>query len=197
VAASAVVSTAPVHILAKLVRGTNALANLAKFRYRPMILLNLRFTGRHLLPDVVTWVPERHVPFFRLTEATRSMPWLAPEGKTVITVDIGCEVGDAMWTMADDDLARLCLEHLEAIVPDARRRFIGHQLLRTPVAYPVFLRSYEEERKALSRGLPVEGLSTIGRNGEFAHILMEDVYWRTRKRMRDLAATLTPGSQPS
>jgi hypothetical protein len=96
-----------------------------------------------------------------------------------------------MWTMADDDLARLCLEHLEAIVR-TRDGASSPPAAADPVAYPVFLRSYEEERKALSRGLPVEGLSTIGRNGEFAHILMEDVYWRTRKRMRDLAATLTP-----
>jgi len=190
VAASAVVSTAPVHILAKLVRGTTAFQHLARFRYRPMILVNLRFEGRCLLPDVVTWVPERHFPFFRLTEATTSMPWLAPPGKTVITADIGCEVGDAMWTMPDDELARLCVEHLEAIVPAAKRRFLSAQVLRTPVAYPVFLREYEAERQALEHATPVRGLRSIGRNGEFAHILMEDVYWRTLKRMDGLLTEL-------
>ena len=43
--ASAVVSTAPVHILAKLVQGTDALRHLAEFRYRPMVLVNMRFDG--------------------------------------------------------------------------------------------------------------------------------------------------------
>jgi hypothetical protein len=36
----------------------------------------------------------------------------------------------------------------------------------------------------------VRGLHSIGRNGEFAHILMEDVYWRTVSRMRQLVAEL-------
>jgi protoporphyrinogen/coproporphyrinogen III oxidase len=182
--ASSVVSTAPVHILARLVQGTDALKHLARFRYRPMVMVNLRMQGRELLPDVVTWVPDRSVPFFRITEAPRSMPWLAPAGKTLLTVDLGCEVGDGIWSMADDALGELCVEHLGALLPDARRRYLGCRVLRTPIAHPVFLREYEEERRELERGLPVQRLHTIGRNGEFAHILMEDVYWRTLACMR-------------
>jgi oxygen-dependent protoporphyrinogen oxidase len=50
------------------------------------------------------------------------------------------------------------------------------------------LREYEEERQAFASATPVEGLYSIGRNGEFSHILMEDVYWRTVDRMREVAA---------
>jgi protoporphyrinogen/coproporphyrinogen III oxidase len=186
--ASAVVSTAPVHILAKLVQGTDALRHLAKFRYRPMVLVNMRFDGRGLLPDVVTWVPARELPFFRLTEATWSMPWLAPPGKTTINADIGCAVGDPIWTMPEEQVGELCLEHLQTIIPTARRRYLGCRVMRTPIAHPVFLREYEQERLAFEHSMPVEGLYSIGRNGEFAHILMEDVYWRTVRRMQDLVA---------
>ncbi len=185
---SAVMSTAPVHILAKLVQGTDAVKHLARFRYRPMIFVNMRFSGRDLLPDVVTWTPEPQFPFFRLTEAPRSMPWLAPPGKTLITVDIGCEVGDSFWGMEEEQLGELCLEHLQSIIPDARRRYLGCRALRTPIAYPVFLKEYEQDRVALERSTGVDGLYSIGRNGEFAHILMEDVYWRTLRRTRQLLA---------
>ncbi|HET9726160.1 MAG TPA: FAD-dependent oxidoreductase [Gemmatimonadales bacterium] len=185
--AAAVVSTAPVHILAKLVKGTDRLGYLARFRYRPMALVNMRFTGRGLLPDVVTWTPARDLAFFRLTEATWSMPWLAPPGKTTINADIGCAVGDAVWTMSDDALGELCVRQLEQIVPDARRRYLGCRVMRTPIAHPIFLREYESEREAFAAGTSVDGLYSIGRNGEFAHILMEDVYWRTVAQMRRLA----------
>jgi oxygen-dependent protoporphyrinogen oxidase len=188
--ASAVVSTAPVHVLPKLVQGTRSLDQLARFRYRPMALVNMRFEGRGLLPDVVTWTPQRELPFFRITEAPLSMPWLAPEGRTMLTVDLGCEVGDQIWTMADELLGEFCLERLETVVPGLRRRYLGCGVLRTPIAHPVFLREYEKDRLALERGLPVAGLYSIGRNGEFAHILMEDVYWRTLRRVHQLAATL-------
>jgi protoporphyrinogen oxidase len=189
--AAAVVSTAPVHILAKLVKGTDRLSNLARFRYRPMVLVNMRFNGRGLLPDVVTWTPDREVNFFRLTEATWSMPWLAPAGKTTINADIGCAVGDAVWTMSDDALGELCVRQLKRIVPSARSRYLGCRVMRTPIAHPVFLREYEAERESFAAGTGIDGLYSIGRNGEFAHILMEDVYWRTVGHMRRLAAGLT------
>jgi hypothetical protein len=40
--------------LGKLVAGTDRLDYLKKFRYRPMVFVNLRLKGRGLLPDVVT-----------------------------------------------------------------------------------------------------------------------------------------------
>ncbi len=183
---AAVISTAPANILAKLVRGTNALEKFAKFRYRPMIFVNMRFEGRGLLPDTVLWFPEREFPFFRLTEATLSMPWLAPEGKTNITVDIGCEKGDEFWEMDEEKLTGLCLEHLTKIIPDAKEKFLGANVLKTPIAYPVFLNDYEKDRQAFEKSTNIGNLLSIGRNGEFAHIFMEDVYWRTRKKVRNL-----------
>jgi protoporphyrinogen/coproporphyrinogen III oxidase len=190
---SAVFSTAPVNVLPKLIKGSSTLQHLAGFRYRPMVFINLRLRGRGLLPDVVTWTPEARFPFFRLTEATLSMPWLAPPEKTLITADIGCEVGDRYWTMADHELAELSLDALDVIIPGIRGRYLGCRVLRTPIAYPVFLREYEDARQKLDGDTGVPGLYTIGRNGEFAHILMEDVYWRTlRKTHRAMSELKLP-----
>lgn len=187
---SAVISTAPVNVLARLVDGTRALDRFLPFRFRPMIFVNMRLEGRGLLHDVVTWTPEARFCFFRLTETPLSMPWLAPEGKTLLTVDIGAEIGDAHWDMSDDVLARHCLDQLDPIVPGIERRFLGARVLRVPLAYPVFLNEYEPARRELEESTGVEGLLSVGRNGEFAHILMEDVYWRTVRRVRELVAAL-------
>jgi protoporphyrinogen oxidase len=135
---SAAISTAPANILGKLVKGTNVLDAVSHFRYRPMVFINMRFVGRGLLPDTVLWFPEKEFLFFRLTEATLSMPWLAPEGKTIITVDIGCEKGDEIWSMDENKLAELCLEKLTPVIPDAKKRFLGSSVIRTPIAYPIF-----------------------------------------------------------
>lgn len=190
-AVAGVISTAPCHILAKMVTGTAALAPLAKFRYRPMIFVNMRFAGRGYLPDTVLWTPDGGYPFFRLTETMLSMPWLAPEGKTMITCDIGAEIGDANWKRSDDELGALCLGHLERWIPGAADKYLGCRVLRTPLAYPVYLSSYEADRQALTRSTGVENLLSIGRNGEFAHILMEDIYWRTMKQTRQLVGNLS------
>jgi len=194
---SAIMSTAPVNVLAKLVEGTDALTFLTRFRYRPMTFVNLRFEGRGLLPAVMLWLPEADYPFFRLTEAPLSMPWLAPDGMTMLTADLSCDVGDGIWTMPENQIGELCLEHIARIVPDARQRYRGCSVLRTPLAYPIFLAEYERERREFARSTGVAGLSSIGRNGEFAHILMEDVYWRTLRRTSELASWLDTAPPPS
>ncbi|MBP0614112.1 protoporphyrinogen/coproporphyrinogen oxidase [Jiella mangrovi] len=191
--ASAVISTAPVHVLPKLIEGTSALDHLARFRYRPMIFVNLHFDGRGHLPDTMLWVPDRKMPFFRLTETPISMPWLAPEGKTLITFDIGCAVGDELWAMSDDDLAKLCLSGICELFPHLRGKYLGPGgIMKTPVSYPVYSLEYEEDRQRFARSSGIDGLWSIGRNGEFAHILMEDVYCRTKRRMEEVASYVSP-----
>ncbi|CAN5467508.1 hypothetical protein BH11PLA2_BH11PLA2_20890 [soil metagenome] len=198
--ARAVISTAPVHILAKLVRGTDRLRHLAAFRYRAMVFVNMKFDGPTGLPDVVTWTPGTETPFFRLSDIEMGLPWLVPAGKSQVTCDIGCQVGDGVWTASEPELSERCLVGLEKIVPGLSKRFLGCRVVRTPLAYPVFLRQYEAERQQLERGTGVEGLYSVGRNGEFSHILMEDVYWRTRRKLLPLIdqtprpAPHTPGT---
>jgi protoporphyrinogen oxidase len=147
--------------------------------------------GRGLLPDVAFWTPESELfPFFRLQETTISMPWLAPEGKTVISADIGCQVGDELWNMSDEELGELCVKHLEPIIADARQRYLGCHVLRTPIAYPVLLSSYETQRKRLRQDTGIDGLYSVGRNGEFDHIMMEDGYHHVRDTAREIAKRL-------
>lgn len=184
--ARAVISTAPLHILAKLVRGTDKLAYLSRFKYRAMVFVNLRFKRRGILPDVVLWTPGDQFPFFRLTEVPLGMPWLAPAGRTLITADIGCAVGDSTWTMSDESLGELCLEHLGRLYPRIREDYQGCRVMRVPLAYPVYRQEYEAERQSFEQGTGIDALYSVGRNGEFGHYLMEDVYWRTRRRIRDL-----------
>ncbi len=183
---SAVVSTAPANILSKMVTGTDALKGIANFRFRPMLFVNIRFDKRNLLPDTVLWFPEHQFPFFRLTEVTRSMPWLAPEGKSIITADIGCEKNDEYWNMDNEELITLCVEKITAIIPNAANKFLGANVLRTPYAYPIFLNEYEKERREFENSTKIDNLLSIGRNGEFAHRFMEDVYWRTREKIGNL-----------
>ena len=181
--ASAVISTAPVNILPRLAPDAEALKPMLDFRYSNVVFVNLFLKGRNLLPDVAVWFPEEKYDFFRVQEPPISLPWTAPEGKTYFSVDIGAEAGSDLWNMADDALADRALEQLSDVVPDIRERHIDHRVLRTKIAYPVYRLAYEEARQKFRKSTGVPGLYSVGRNGEFAHILMEDVYHRTRARI--------------
>ena len=156
-----------------------------------MVFVNMRFKLRGILPDVVLWTPARDLPFFRLTEASLSMPWLAPPEKTLVTADLGCVVGDKIWSMSESDLGELCLDAMSRIIPGVREAYLGCRILRPPFAYPVFLREYEPERCRFREDTGVQGLYSIGRNGEFDHLLTEDVYWRTLARIPQIVDFLS------
>jgi protoporphyrinogen oxidase len=155
-----------------------------------MVFVNLKFEGGRAMRDVVTWTPEDRYPFFRTSDIGRALPWLVPEGKSLLTCDLGCQVGDNIWNSGEDLLAQRCLEGLDDIVPGLSKRFVGARLVRTPFAYPVYSLQYEALRRKMDFGTGVPGLWSVGRNGEFKHILMEDVYWRTRKKCCELLSYL-------
>jgi protoporphyrinogen oxidase len=76
------------------------------------------------------------------------------------------------------------------VIADIRQRYLQAKVIRTKIAYPVHMRRYETERKNFSRDSGVKGLYSVGRNGEFAHILMEDVYHRTVRRVDEAVREL-------
>lgn len=193
--AAAVISTAPVNILPRLAPDAEVLKPLLEFRYSNLVFCNLFLKGRNLMPDVAVWFPEAKYDFFRVQEPPISLPWTAPEGKTYLTADIGCEAGDALWSMEDDALAARVKGQLKDVIPDIEDRALGHRVLRTKIAYPVYRLAYEEHRRRFREGTGVPGLYSVGRNGEFAHILMEDVYHRTRARMDRVVDDLRAAGQ--
>ena len=75
-------------------------------------------------------------------------------------------------------------------IPNVRDLYLGHNVLRTPISYPVFLSEYDDARKQFESSTNIDNLLSIGRNGEFAHIFMEDVYWRTRRKVAKLVQGL-------
>lgn len=190
VPARAVVNTAPLSILAKLVEGTEKLKPLERFRYRPMLFVNLKINLPKVMRSVITWTPGPEFTFFRISDIGRALPWLVPPGKNQITCDIGCEVGDENWNADPEQLALRCLAEVERLAPGVSQHYLGFHQRRTPFAYPVYLNEYEAQRRQWDHGTGVQGLVSVGRNGEFKHILMEDVYWRTRRRCRELLAAV-------
>ncbi|MBI4884153.1 MAG: FAD-dependent oxidoreductase [Actinobacteria bacterium] len=184
---STVISTLPINRLSQLVEGTDRLDRFRRFQFRGLVLVNLKLTGRQLLPEVIVWTP-KGFPYFRVTEASLAMPWIAPEGKTMILCEFGAQPGDDVWSLSDEAIIERCLSTIGPMIAGVRERFIGASVLRQPLGYPVFALDYEPDRASLAtEGTGIAGLHSVGRNGEFDHILMEDTFWRLRRRIPGIA----------
>jgi len=182
-----VISTLPINRLPQLIEGSDRLDRFRRFQFRGLVLVNLKLTGRELLPDVIVWTPHGF-PYFRVTEAPLAMPWIAPDDKTMILCEFGAQPGDDVWAMTDEEAVERCVSTLDPLIPDVRSRLLGASVLRQPLGYPVFALDYEPDRAALAaEGTGIAGLYSVGRNGEFDHILMEDTFWRLRRRIPAIA----------
>lgn len=107
----------------------------------------------------------------------------------MLTVDIGANVGDENWSANESALTQRCLDGLATLIPDIHSRHIDTYSTRTPIAYPVFALATEPARAAITTH-NITALVSVGRNAEFGHLLMEDVYWRTLRAMRRLGHEL-------
>ena len=117
-----------------------------------------------------------------------AMPWMAPEDKTMILCEFSAQPGDEVWTLTDEEAVERCVSSLDPLIPAVRERVLGASVLRQPLGYPVFALDYEGDRAALAAdGTGIAGLHSVGRNGEFDHILMEDTFWRLRRRIPQIA----------
>jgi len=180
------ISTAPVNILSQLVEGSETLNYLHDFEYSTMICITIMCLGKRVLPNAALWFPEEKFPFFRLTEPSYSMPWLSPDGKAIITADIGCKNGKENWNRTEKEWLEIIIPYLTEIIPDISQRILGCKILKTKFAYPIYLKKHEHLRAKFAKSTGIEGLYSLGRNGEFAHLLMEDVYVRTKNKMQDV-----------
>ena len=113
----------------------------------------------------------------------------------MVLVELNASPGDADWDLDPDLLIERVLGELTRLIPDVRSRVLGVDAQYLPLAYPIFSLDYEADRRDLEEhGTGIDKLLSIGRNGEFAHILMEDSYWRTVDAMSALGTSLRRGA---
>ncbi len=99
--------------------------------------------------------------------------------------------------MSDEALARLCLEGLTRLNPALAHRYLG--LGGRPAhadRLSVYLNAYEDDRKRFGQSTGINVLYSIGRNGEFAHTIMEDIYWRSLRQVEAIDGYLRGATPP-
>ena len=86
--------------------------------------------------------------------------------KTSVGMEYFCNVGDELWTMADEDLVELARQELGAIGLTNTSDIEDGVVIREPYAYPVYDADYYDSRDAVQGYLKsFENLQSVGRNG--------------------------------
>ena len=108
--------------------------------FRDLITVNLRLRRKQVSSDTWLYVQDESILFGRLHEPKNWSRAMVPDDDhTSLVLECFCTLGDAIWSLSDDDVARRCVtdltEKLGFIEPDEVE---GWNVVRTRFAYPVY-----------------------------------------------------------
>jgi len=174
IAADYVISTIPISPLIRSLSPAapeDVLAAASQIQFRAMVFLFLELDRPSVTDDHWIYFPDPDTVFNRISEMRNFSDAAAPAGKTSLTVEISCDVGDALWNAPDEELYRRSIDGLVAAGLIRADEVTGHFFLRTRNAYPTYDLRFEANLGKLAYHLASwPNLVVCGRQGLFRYI---------------------------
>jgi len=173
--ANHVVSTIPLSVLAQIVtpKADEAVVTAARgLDFRDLITVNLRLRRQRVSKDTWLYVQDENVLFGRLHEPKNWSRAMVPDDDhTSLVLECFCTLGDAIWSMTDDDVARRCVQDLTEKLGFIEPGDVeGWTVVRTRFAYPVYDLQYAGKLALINGFLQqFDGLHIVGRGGTFRY----------------------------
>jgi protoporphyrinogen oxidase len=143
------------------------LAAAGKFHYRDFIVVALMVKGRDLFPDTWIYVHDPAVTAGRVQNYGNWSPEMTPNPDlTCLGVEYFCNMSDAIWKKADEDLIALAKREMVQLGLVRAQDVVDGAVVRMPKAYPVYDGGYQDGLAAVREFLAgVPNLQLVGRNG--------------------------------
>jgi protoporphyrinogen oxidase len=138
-----------------------------RLRHRDFLTVALVVPKSAGFPDNWIYVHEPHVRLGRVQNFGSWSPYLVKDGYTCLGLEYFVNVGDDLWTMADDDLIALGTREIESLGLVTPGAVSAGYVVRMPKAYPVYdeeyVRNVDTLRSWLAAG--AANVQPVGRNG--------------------------------
>ena len=174
VGGDAFVSTIPIPDLVRALRPPlppDVLAAADSLQFRAMIFLFLTLDRESVTDDHWIYFPGAGLIFNRISEMKNFTPDCAPAGKTSLTVEISCDVGDEIWNAPEEELYRRSVQGLVDAGLIRADQVLDHFFLRSRHAYPNYDVNFEVNLGKLAYYLAgLDNLVPCGRQGLFRYI---------------------------
>jgi protoporphyrinogen oxidase len=139
-------------------------------RYLDIIFIYLIFNKERISDDSWLYFPTGDIIFNRAVEFKNWTPYMCPEEKTALCLDVTCQEGDTLWNRTDQSIIEECIEGVEKAGLGKRNEVIDHHVVRVKYAYPVYSLGYKENLIRVVRYLERDGhFHALGRTGMFRY----------------------------
>ncbi|MCC6177666.1 MAG: FAD-dependent oxidoreductase [Chloroflexi bacterium] len=168
------ISTVPISPLVRSLRPSapsDVLDAASQIQFRAMIFLFLMLDRPSVTEDHWIYFPDTRTVFNRISEMKNFSSEAAPPGKTSLTVEISCDVGDDVWNAPESELYQRSVRALVDAGLIRASDVSGHFFSRTRNAYPTYDLKFEANLGKLAYHLASwPNLIVCGRQGLFRYI---------------------------
>jgi len=143
-----------------------------KLSYRDFLTVCLIIDQKELFPDNWIYVHDPNVQVGRIQNFKNwSQDMVPDDSRTSLGLEYFCNEGDALWSMADEDLIALGRREIAQIGLAQPEDVIDGCIFRVEKTYPVYDSDYAEYLETIKTYLAtLENFQTIGRNGLHAMV---------------------------
>ena len=142
----------------------------SKLRYISLVLVYLEFALERVGTDHWFYLLDPKFKFNRVTEQKNLGPATMEPGKTVLSFELTCRVGDDLWRMSDAELFDLAKADCRNIhfIRDKMDRITDFQVKRVPNVYEIYFKHVDQHAEMLLGYLgEFVNVCSIGRRGLF------------------------------
>lgn len=171
--ANHVVSTIPLGTLAQMLTPPPDVLEAARaLQFRDLITVNLMLKKNQVSKDTWLYVQDEDITFGRLHEPKNWSRSMVPDDDhTSLVLECFCTLGDKIWSLSDDDVARKCIKDLVEKLGFVQDHEVeSWNVVRTRFAYPVYDLDYSRKLSLINSFLArFEGMHVVGRGGTFRY----------------------------
>ncbi|HMZ58590.1 MAG TPA: NAD(P)-binding protein [Leptospiraceae bacterium] len=141
-----------------------------KLRYISLILVYLEFETDKISDNHWFYLLENNFASNRVTEQKNLSPETIESGKTVLSFEVTCHLGDETWQKSDKELIDLVIKDCEGInfLQDKIPKISDTLVKRVPNVYEIYYKQFDSHANLLFSYLnEFENFVTVGRRGLF------------------------------
>ena len=166
---SILISTIPIDELSNMAFGNGSTPALS---WRAIRLVYILLDKKLERENETFYFPTTSLIIGRVSNIEKYSPHLNPGIKgSLLTIEIPCREGDAVWEKSENEILEACLKDMEKvrIIPDGAR-VLKHFSVKLKKVYPLFKIGWKDNFLKIYEKLnTVENLFSIGRKGLFLH----------------------------
>ena len=140
----------------------------SKLKYISLIIVYLEFAMEKVSDDHWFYLLDKKFKFNRVTEQKNLSRFTVDPGKTVLSLELTCRVGDHLWQLSDRQLFELATEECKNIDFIQLNRVTDFMVKRVLNVYEIYYRNFDQHADLLLSYLKeFKNIVSIGRRGLF------------------------------